>query len=126
MIQSVYILYTENTQADVSPSQLNFLHMSPSGYARWERGKQTSQINENVSEIASVPAKSLLGFISPQAGIVDATWRDSGRICYENEMLTCLQGWTGVWWLAADGAAAYSPLPTFRLDREAHGGRQID
>lgn len=95
-----YSLYTAHTWLDVSPCQLNLLHMSLSGFVRQERGKQTSQINEIVSEIASVPAKSLLGVISPHAGIA-VTWRDSGWMCYENEMLTCLQGWTGVWRLSA-------------------------
>lgn len=89
---------------------MNFLHTSQSGFVRQGRGKQTSQINENVSEIASVPAKSLLGFISLHAGRVAATRRDPGRMCYENEMLACLQGWTGVWWLAADGLPAEASL----------------
>lgn len=96
-------VHTAHTQEDVSPCQPNFLHMRPSGFVRCGRGKQTSPINENVSVIASVTAKSLLGFISLNAGIVAATWRDPGRMCYENEMLACLQGWTGR--LAADGAA---------------------
>lgn len=89
--------------------------MSPNGFVRQGRGKQISQINENVSEIASVSAKSLLGFISPCAGIVAATWRDPGRKRYENEMLVCLQGWTEVWWLAADAEASLQPPANLQI-----------
>lgn len=72
-----------------------------------ETGERKTNLtnNENVSEIASASAKSLLGFISSCAGIA-TTWRDPDRKRYENEMLACLQGWTEVWWLAADAEAS--------------------